>query len=125
MQREGDLLTRRLQRGNDDLNEEVTAAQSELVDAIGRKMLEVVDRYARENGYTVVLDTLSGVRAGYSPVAYGSSQSDMTQEIVRLYDQALSGQGCSRFGGIDRRAGSEAPDTPAAPAPAKKADFLG
>src|ERR1700722_5121901 len=84
MQREGELLSRRLQRGNDDLNEELNAAQGEVVDGIGRKMLEVLDRYSRENGYTVVLDT----SAQGSPVVYGSSQSDITQDIVRLYDQA-------------------------------------
>ena len=84
MQRKGELLSRRLQRGNDDLNEELNAAQGEVVDGIGRKMLEVLDRYSRENGYTAVLDT----SAQGSPVVYGSSQSDITQEIVRLYDQA-------------------------------------
>src|SRR5258708_7259172 len=56
LQREGELMSRRLQRGNDDLNEELNAAQGELVDGIGRKMLEVLDRYSRENGFTVVLD---------------------------------------------------------------------
>jgi len=110
MQREGELLSRRLQRGNDDLNEELNAAQGEIVDGIGRKMLEVLDRYSRENGFTAVLDT----SAQGSPVVYGSSQSDITQEIVRLYDQAYP-----------LKAGSSAaPATPKpaapAPAPAKK-----
>ncbi len=109
MQRQGELLTRRLQRGNDDLNEELNAAQSEIIDSIGRKMLEVLDRYSRENGYTVVLDT----SAQGSPVVYGSSQSDITQDIVRLYDQAYP-----------VKAGAPAASTPApkpaAPAPAKK-----
>src|ERR1700681_2131994 len=91
MQREGELLTRRLQRGNDDLNEELNAAQGEIVDTIGRKMLEVLDRYSRENGYTVVLDT----SAQGSPVVYGSSQSDITQEIVRLFDQAYPIKGAA------------------------------
>ena len=84
MQRQGELLSRELQRGNDDLNEELTAAQGEIVDGIGRKMLEVLDRYSRENGYSVVLDT----SAQGTPVVYGSSQADVTQDIVRLYDQA-------------------------------------
>jgi outer membrane protein len=84
MQRDGEMMTRRLQRGNDDMNEELNAKQGELVDTIGRKMLEVLDRYSRENGFTVVLDT----SAQGSPVVYGSSQADITQEIVRLYDQA-------------------------------------
>jgi outer membrane protein len=109
MQREGELLSRRLQRGNDDLNEELNAAQGEIVDGIGRKMLEVLDRYSRENGFTAVLDT----SAQGSPVVYGSSNSDITQEIVRLYDQAYP-----------IKAASSAPATPKpaapAPAPAKK-----
>ena len=111
MQREGELLSRRLQRGNDDLNEELNAAQGEIVDGIGRKMLEVLDRYSRENGFTAVLDT----SAQGSPVVYGSSQSDITQEIVRLYDQAYPIKGAA--------AGAPAapkPAAPAAPAPAKK-----
>ncbi len=108
MQREGELLSRRLQRGNDDLNEELNAAQGEIVDSIGRKMLEVLDRYSRENGFTIVLDT----SAQGSPVVYGSSQSDITAEIVRLYDQAYPMKGAAA-------APASAPK-PAAPAPAKK-----
>src|ERR1700686_2237106 len=84
LQRQGDLLTRRLQRDNDGLTEELNAAQGEIVDSIGRKMLDVLDRYARENGYVAVLDT----SAQGSPVIYGSAQADITQEVVRLYDQA-------------------------------------
>jgi outer membrane protein len=110
MQREGELLSRRLQRGNDDLNEELNAAQSEVVDGIGRKMLEVLDRYSRENGYTVVLDT----SAQGSPVVYGSSSADITQDIVRLYDQAYPVKAAGSS------APAAAPKPPAAPAPAKK-----
>jgi len=111
MQRQGEMLTRRLQRGNDDLNEELQAAQGEIVDGIGRKMLEVLDRYSRENGYTVVLDT----SAQGSPVVYGSSLSDITQDIVRLYDQAYPVKGGAPT------AAAPKPAAPApAPAPAKK-----
>ncbi len=109
LQRQGDLLTRRLQRDNDGLNEELNAAQGEIVDAIGRKMLDVLDRHARENGYTLVLDT----SAQGSPVVYGSSQVDITQEVVRLYDQAYPIKGGAPA------AAAPAPK-PAAPAPAKK-----
>jgi outer membrane protein len=111
MQREGELLSRRLQRGNDDLNEELNAAQGEIVDGIGRKMLEVLDRYSRENGLTAVLDT----SAQGSPVVYGSSQSDITQEIVRLYDQAYPVKNSA-----SGAPAAPKPATPAAPAPAKK-----
>lgn len=109
MQRDGELLSHRLQRGTDDLNEELQAAQGEIVDNIGHKMLEVLDRYSRENGYTVVLDT----SAQGSPVVYGSSQSDITQEIVRLYDQAYPVKG-----GAAPSAGAPATPRPSSPAPA-------
>jgi outer membrane protein len=109
LQRQGELLTRRLQRDNDGLTEELNAAQGEIVDGIGRKMLDVLDRYARENGYAAVLDT----SAQGSPVVYGSSQADITQEVVRLYDQAYPLKGGAPA------AAAPAPK-PAAPAPAKK-----
>jgi outer membrane protein len=112
LQRQGELLSRRLQRDNDGLNEELNAAQGEIVDSIGRKMLDVLDRYARENGYVAVLDT----SAQGSPVIYGSSQADITQDVVRLYDQAYPVKG-----GATAATGAPAPRpaTPA-PAPAKK-----
>jgi outer membrane protein len=112
LQRQGELLSRGLQRDNDGLTEELNAAQGEIVDSIGRKMLDVLDRYARENGYVAVLDT----SAQGSPVIYGSSQADITQEVVRLYDQAYPVKG-----GAPAATGAPAPKpaTPA-PAPAKK-----
>lgn len=115
MQREGELFSRRLQRGNDDLNEELNAAQGEIVDTIGRKMLEVLDRYSRENGYTVVLDT----SAQGSPVVYGSSSSDITQEIVRLYDQAYPVKSTSSGPSGSAAPAAPKPSSPT-PAPAKK-----
>lgn len=115
MQREGELKSRQMQRANDDLNEELNAAQGEVVDGIGRKMLEVLDRYARENGYTVVLDT----SAQGSPVVYGSSNSDITQEIVRLYDQAYPVKASSSGSSGSGASATPKPSTPP-PAPAKK-----
>jgi outer membrane protein len=112
LQRQGELLTRRLQRDNDGLNEELNAAQGEIVDSIGRKMLDVLDRYARENGYLAVLDT----SAQGSPVVYGSSQADITQDVVRLYDQAYPIKAGSPAAAA---APAPKPATPA-PAPAKK-----
>ncbi len=84
LQRQGDLLSHEFQRNQDDLQEAVTAAQSDIVDTIGRKMLDVLDKYARENGYSVVLDS----SAQGSPVIYAANEMDITDTVVRLYDQA-------------------------------------
>jgi hypothetical protein len=47
-------------------------------------MLDVLDRYARENGFALVLDS----SAQGSPVVYAATELDVTEAIVRLYDQA-------------------------------------
>ena len=56
-------------------------AQSDVISRIGRRMVEVLGKYAPSNGYGAVLDNSSQS----TPVMYASA--DITQEIVRLYDQ--------------------------------------
>ncbi|HZP34730.1 MAG TPA: OmpH family outer membrane protein [Candidatus Acidoferrales bacterium] len=114
LQRQGELLTRQFQRKQDDLNEAVNAAQSDVIDNIGRKMLDVLDRYARENGFTAVFDT----SAQGSPVVYASSQIDITQEIIRLYDQAYPVK-VSSNAPAPSSAPAAAPKAPASTAPRK------
>ncbi len=89
LQRQGESLSRQFQRKQDELTEDLNNAQGEVIDRIGRKMIDVLDRYSRENGYTVVFDT----SAQNSPVLYASSQIDVTQDIIRLYDQAYPVKG--------------------------------
>src|SRR5216684_2880356 len=103
LQREGETKARQLQRKQDEYQEDVNAAQAEVFDRIGRKMIDVLDRYARENGYVVVLDT----SAQNTPILFASTGVDVTQDIVRLYDQAYP-----------VKAGATTPAKPAAPKPA-------
>jgi outer membrane protein len=88
LQQQGTLLSHEFQRKQDDMNEELTAAQSDIVDTIGRKMFDIIDRYSKDNGYMIVLDT----SAQGSPVVYGAAQLDITQDIVTLYDKAYPGK---------------------------------
>ncbi len=103
---EGQRLTQRLDRRRNDFQEDAGAAQQEVLERIGRKMVDVLDRYARENGFSVVLDT-SGQN---SPILYASNQIDVTQDIIKLYDTAYP-----------VKAGSSTPAKPAATTPAKPA----
>ena len=84
LRQQGQRLAQRLDRMNTEYQEDVNAAQADVIDRIGRKMVDVLDRYARENGYSVVLDS----SAQSTPILYASTQIDVTQDIVRLYDQA-------------------------------------
>lgn len=82
--RQVDAWTRSYQRKQQELQEDVQAAENEVADRIGRKMVDVVDRYARENGFAVVID----VSAQSTPVVYAATGIDITQDIIRLYDAA-------------------------------------
>jgi outer membrane protein len=81
---QGDQKSRILQRKQQDLQDDVQEAQREVFDRVGRKMVDVLDRYAKENGYGVVIDSSSQS----STVVYAAPQVDITQDIIRLYDQA-------------------------------------
>src|SRR5215472_18928157 len=103
---QGQRLTQQLDRKNNELQEDVNAAQADVVDRIGRKMMDVLDRYARENGFTAVFDS----SAQNSPIIYASNSIDVTQDIIRLYDQQYP-----------IKAGSSAPATKPAAKPAAPA----
>ena len=67
-------------------------------------MIDVLDRYARENGYVAILDT----SAQNTPILFASTNIDVTQDIVKLYDQAYPVK-------------NAASSTPAKPAPTRPA----
>jgi len=81
---QGQRLTQQLDRKNNELQEDVNAAQAEVVDHIGRKMMDVLDRYSRENGLVAVFDSSSQ----NSPILFASTNIDVTQDIIKLFDQA-------------------------------------
>jgi outer membrane protein len=87
--KDGQRLTAQLDRKQNEYQEDVNAAQADVFDRIGRKMMDVLDRYSRENGYAVILDT----SAQNTPILFASTSIDVTQDIVRLYDQSYPVKG--------------------------------
>jgi len=83
-----------LQRNYDDAQTEFQQAEQEVVNRIGGKMLNVLEKYARTNNYAVILD----VSNPQTPVLWASQGTNITKELVDAYN-------------------SESPITPAAPAP--------
>jgi outer membrane protein len=86
---QGQKLTAKFDRQNTALQEDVNSAQSEVVDRIGRKMMDVIERYARENGFVAVFE----YPAQTTSVVYASTNIDITAEIIKLYDQAYPAKG--------------------------------
>ncbi len=111
--RQGDVLTRSYQRKQQEAQDDFNDEQQDIVNRIGRKMMEVLDKYSKENGFVMILDT----SAQQTPVVFAANGIDVTQDIIRLYDQGNPVKGGSAGGG----AGSAPPAAPRAtptPAPA-------
>jgi outer membrane protein len=81
---QGNRLTQRLDHKTNEFQEDLNAAQLERVNEIGRKMIAVINRFATEGAYTAILDS----SAQGSPVLFAAKNVDVTQDIVRLYDQS-------------------------------------
>ncbi len=95
-----DQKTKSFNRDMEDAQAEYDQEQRKLLDELGQKMMQVIDKYAAANGYSVILD----VSNPQTPVLYASNGIDITKDIIDLYDKA---------------APSAAPAKPAAaPAPA-------
>ncbi len=110
--REGDQLTRNLQRKQQESQDDFNDSQQDVVNRIGRKLVEILDGYSKQNGLALVLDT----SAQQTPVVYASNQIDIPQEIIRRYDQknpVKAGAGAS----VTPRPAAPRPSTPAAPKP--------
>jgi outer membrane protein len=104
--REGEQLQRTYQRRSQDAQDDFNEAQREVVDRIGRRMIDVLNKYSRDNGYSIILD-----RSGQSsPVIFAANSTDVTQEIIRLFDQSYP----------VKAGAAVAPRTPAATRPAPK-----
>ena len=87
LQREIAGGTRALSHASDDLNAEANQEQADTSQAIETKLLAVVEKYANRSGYSVVLD----VSNQQTPVFWAATASNITDEVVKLYDQAYPG----------------------------------
>ena len=82
--RDAEQLNHTYQRKMQDTQDDFNEAQQEVINRIGRKMMDILDKYARDNGYSLILDTSSQ----QTPVIFAAPATDVTQDIIRLYDQA-------------------------------------
>lgn len=87
--RDIDEKKKRLERDMQDANEELQGEQQRVLQGLGQRMLAVIEKYAKDNGYTMILD----VSAPNTPVLYASTGTDITQDIITLYDKTSTNGG--------------------------------
>ena len=84
LQRNIDAKTKVYNRDMQDAQDEADQEQRKMLDELGQKMMQVIDKYAVSNGYAVIID----VSNPQTPVLYASNAVDITKEIIELYDKA-------------------------------------
>jgi outer membrane protein len=117
--REIDATTTRVNRDTQDAQSDLDEAQGKVMQELGGKLMAVLEKYATQNGYAVVLD----VSNPQTPVLWAASAVDITNDIVKLYDQAYPGAAAAPTVPAAKPAAKQPPpaQTPAArqPAPAQ------
>jgi len=110
-------LTRQLEekkkiftRTQEDAQSDFNADRAEMIGRISQKMGRLVQEFADQNGYALILDTVAPVYStsgqigdAQIPIYYAGKEADITEEIVRRYDAANPVAG-----------GSTSPSTPPA-----------
>lgn len=71
-----------LQRSGEDFQAEVQTAEQEILNRLGKKMLDVLEKYARQNGYAVVMD----VSNPQTPVLYANPGTNITKSLIEAYN---------------------------------------
>jgi outer membrane protein len=103
-----------LQREVEDAQADLEAEQNKVLGQLSQKILAVIERYARDNGYTMVVD----VGNQNTPVVYASPSIDITKEVIELYDKSTAST--SAPAPTTSAPAAPKPAAPAAPKPAPK-----
>lgn len=82
LMRDIDGKTKALTRDTEDAQAELDQEQGKIMQDLGQKIMAVIDKYARDNGYSMILD----ISNQQSPVIYAANGIDITAEVVKLYD---------------------------------------
>ncbi|HTT62871.1 MAG TPA: OmpH family outer membrane protein [Bryobacteraceae bacterium] len=83
LMREIDQDTKSMNRENEDAQAELDQEQNKIMQELGQRIMAVIDKYAKDNGYALILD----VSSQQTPVLYATNSIDITQDIIALYDK--------------------------------------
>jgi outer membrane protein len=89
LMRDIDLRNTSLKRDMEDANADLEAEQQKITGELGGKIMTVLNKYATDNGFAIVLD----VGNQQTPVMFASNAINITAEIVALYDKNSTGLG--------------------------------
>ncbi|MGH9635838.1 MAG: OmpH family outer membrane protein [Candidatus Angelobacter sp.] len=110
-----DTKQKALQRNYEDAQAEFQQAEQDVINRIGSKMVNVLEKYANANGFAVVLDVSNPQT---SPVLWATQGTVITKELVDAYDKANPAGATAP---APKPAGAAGTATRPAPSPARPA----
>jgi len=84
--REIDQKTKSLKYDTEDAQTDLNQQEQKIMGELFGRLRAVVDKYAKDNGYVLVLDDSS-----QQTMVYASSAIDITRDIIELYDKNSPG----------------------------------
>ena len=81
-----DTKTKSFNRDMEDAQAEVEQDQQKVLQDLGGRIMAVIDKYAKDNGFVLILD----VSSPQTPVMFASNTIDVTKDIIDLYDKAAA-----------------------------------
>lgn len=71
-----------LQRQAEDAQNDYNGQQQELVNRVGTKLMQELDKFAKTNGYSMIID----VSGPQNPVLWAQPNVDVTQQVAAAYN---------------------------------------
>ncbi len=82
LQSEIEMKTKSLQRESEDANAEFEQEQQKVLNELGGRIMQVINKYATDNGFSMILD----ISSPQTPVIWASNTLDITNEVIKMYD---------------------------------------
>lgn len=84
LERDMDAKNKALQRDTQETSDDYEQEMGKVFQELGNKMLQIIEQYSYQNGFAVVMD----VSNQQTPVIWAAPSSNITADIIKLYDQA-------------------------------------
>lgn len=114
LKRSIDARTKQFNRQTEDAQAEFEQEQQKLLADLGQRMQAVIDKYAKDGGYVLIID----VSNPNTPVLFASNTIDITKDIIELYDKNAPAAPASK---PSPTGGSPSGPKPTTPPPTKPA----
>jgi outer membrane protein len=116
--RDIDSMTKSLQRDTDDAREDVNQEQQKVLNELGGKIMQVLNKYSSEKQFTMVFD----VSGQPNNILFAATAIDITRDIIAMYDTQPPASNAVAPGKAPATSTTSAPPAkrPAAPGTAPK-----